>query len=275
MIGSNIKKLRIQQGLTQKNLADKLFVSAQAVSRWENNEVEPSISTIIELAKIFGVSADEIMGIESENGATEPQTQKEPEKEYVYKEPPRQFLAVCHKCNKPIYESFNIVRKDDKVLCKSCDTKEKEYIRRGKIEKSVKRRTRSFIFGPLVAILWLILWGSGNGFSTFDSGITGAVISIGLFTFTSCCILGNNFIGDITMTIGSWGFVRMPGLIFSLDLDGCLWFLTVKLALFLISLALGLAFTLLAVIIGGFFSLFVYPFAIVKNFRNPEDIDEI
>jgi len=79
----------------------------------------------------------------------------------------------------------------------------------------------------------------------------------------------------MTMTIGSWGFVRMPGLIFSLDLDGCLWFLTVKLALFLISLALGLAFTLLAVIIGGFFSLFVYPFAIVKNFRNPEDIDEI
>ena len=53
MIGANIKKLRMQHGMTQKNLADKLFVSAQAVSRWENNEVEPSISTILELAKIF------------------------------------------------------------------------------------------------------------------------------------------------------------------------------------------------------------------------------
>ena len=37
MIGGNIKKLRLEQGMTQKNLADKLFVSAQAVSRWENN----------------------------------------------------------------------------------------------------------------------------------------------------------------------------------------------------------------------------------------------
>ena len=55
MIGANIKKLRLEHGMTQKNLADKLFVSAQAVSRWENNEVEPSISTILELAKIFEI----------------------------------------------------------------------------------------------------------------------------------------------------------------------------------------------------------------------------
>ena len=65
MIGATIKKLRVQQGMTQKNLADKLFVSAQAVSRWENNEVEPSIGTITEMAKIFGVTADEILGIET------------------------------------------------------------------------------------------------------------------------------------------------------------------------------------------------------------------
>ena len=43
MIGNNIKKLRMQRGMTQKNLADLLFVSPQAVSRWENNEVEPSL----------------------------------------------------------------------------------------------------------------------------------------------------------------------------------------------------------------------------------------
>ena len=52
MIGPNIKKLRLQHGLTQKNLADKLFVSAQAVSRWENDEVEPSISLISQMRKL-------------------------------------------------------------------------------------------------------------------------------------------------------------------------------------------------------------------------------
>ena len=60
MIGNNIKKLRMQRGMTQKNLADILFVSPQAVSRWENNEVEPSIGTITEMAKIFNVSEQEV-----------------------------------------------------------------------------------------------------------------------------------------------------------------------------------------------------------------------
>ena len=79
MIGANIKKLRLQHGMTQKNLADKLFVSAQAVSRWENDEVEPSIGTILELAKIFGVTADEILGIESKEEPTEINNEEENE----------------------------------------------------------------------------------------------------------------------------------------------------------------------------------------------------
>ena len=53
MLGEKIKRIRNEKGMTQKELADKLFVTAQAVSRWENNEVEPSISTLIEIAKIF------------------------------------------------------------------------------------------------------------------------------------------------------------------------------------------------------------------------------
>ena len=61
MIGNNIKRLRTQRGMTQKNLADRLFVSPQAVSRWENNEVEPSLGTITEMAKIFNVTTDEIL----------------------------------------------------------------------------------------------------------------------------------------------------------------------------------------------------------------------
>ena len=121
MIGSNIKKLRVQQGMTQKNLADKLFVSAQAVSRWENNEVEPSVSTIIELAKIFGVSTDEIMGIENQKENSDDSSSKDKESASQQQEIPRQFLAVCYKCNRPIYESNDIIRKyESEVWCRNC-----------------------------------------------------------------------------------------------------------------------------------------------------------
>ena len=55
MIGQNIRRLRTEKQMTQKALADKLFVTAQAVSRWENGEVEPSLSTVTEIARIFNV----------------------------------------------------------------------------------------------------------------------------------------------------------------------------------------------------------------------------
>ena len=63
MIGDNIRRLRAEKGMTQKEIADRLFVTAQAVSRWENGEVEPSLNTITELAKIFEVSVDELLGV--------------------------------------------------------------------------------------------------------------------------------------------------------------------------------------------------------------------
>lgn len=74
-------------------------------------------------------------------------------------------------------------------------------------------------------------------------------------------------------TIFSWGFVKMPGLIFSLDIDGCLWFIAVKLLLAVISLALMAVFGILAIIVGGIVSWFVYPYAILQNFQHPEKIN--
>ena len=61
MIGNNIKKLRMQRGMTQKNLADQLFVSPQAVSRWEVGSALPDASNILQLSKLFGVSADYLL----------------------------------------------------------------------------------------------------------------------------------------------------------------------------------------------------------------------
>lgn len=66
MLGDRIKKFRLEKGLTQKDLADKLYVTAQAVSRWENNEVEPSVKTITEIAILFDVSVSKLIGEEEQ-----------------------------------------------------------------------------------------------------------------------------------------------------------------------------------------------------------------
>lgn len=60
-----IKELREQRGMTQKELAGKMQVSFQTISKWENGVNMPDITHVPKLAEIFGVSADIILGLET------------------------------------------------------------------------------------------------------------------------------------------------------------------------------------------------------------------
>ena len=62
-IGKNIRKLRKERGMTQEELATRLNISAQAVSKWEMETCSPDISLIVPLSTLFGVSADVLFGI--------------------------------------------------------------------------------------------------------------------------------------------------------------------------------------------------------------------
>jgi Predicted transcriptional regulators len=53
--------LRKEKSITQEELAEKLNVSRQAISKWESGQTMPEINKIIELAKIYGVSLDDIL----------------------------------------------------------------------------------------------------------------------------------------------------------------------------------------------------------------------
>ena len=67
-LGQRIQERRKQQGLTQEQLGNDLFVSPQAVSKWENGESLPDIGTLPALCKALGTSADALLGIDSELG---------------------------------------------------------------------------------------------------------------------------------------------------------------------------------------------------------------
>ena len=61
---NNLKMLRIEKGLGQVELAEKLGVSKGIISLWENGLREPNMSSLITLAKYFGVSLDYLCGLE-------------------------------------------------------------------------------------------------------------------------------------------------------------------------------------------------------------------
>ncbi len=65
-LGKRIMANRKRLGLTQDQLAEKLGVSSQAVSKWENDQTCPDISMLPRLAEIFGISIDVLLGREEQ-----------------------------------------------------------------------------------------------------------------------------------------------------------------------------------------------------------------
>lgn len=94
-----IFEFRTKNGLSQEDLAEKVFVTRQAVSRWETGETIPNIETLKLLSKLFNVSINTLLGS------------------------PRELICQC--CGMPI-EDCNISRENDgnfnEGYCKWCYT---------------------------------------------------------------------------------------------------------------------------------------------------------
>lgn len=94
-----LRTLRMRNGLSQDELAEKLFVTRQAVSRWENGETTPNVETLKLLLRFFDVSINTLLGT------------------------PRQLICQC--CGMPLEDS-TLSREPDGSLneeyCKWCYT---------------------------------------------------------------------------------------------------------------------------------------------------------
>lgn len=93
-----IYELRTKNGMSQDELAEKVFVTRQAVSRWENGETVPNTETLKLLSKLFNVSINTLLGS------------------------PRQLICQC--CGMPLEDDSIIGRDNDGSLnesyCKWC-----------------------------------------------------------------------------------------------------------------------------------------------------------
>lgn len=92
-----IYELRTTNGLSQDELAEKVFVTRQAVSRWENGDTVPNTDTLKLLSKLFNVSINTLLGA------------------------PRQLICQC--CGMPLEDSIISKEKDgalNEEYCKWC-----------------------------------------------------------------------------------------------------------------------------------------------------------
>ena len=63
MLGKRINELRIAFGWNQVQLAEKLNITKQTVSNWENENIQPSVEMLVRLAQLFHTSTDYLLGL--------------------------------------------------------------------------------------------------------------------------------------------------------------------------------------------------------------------
>ena len=82
-LGRRIARMRLEHAMTQERLANIANVSAQAVSKWENDQSYPDILLLPLLAETFGVTVDELLGVEDATvrTASAPSSASEPAQE--------------------------------------------------------------------------------------------------------------------------------------------------------------------------------------------------
>ena len=60
-LGGQIKRHRVRLGLSQEELAEKIFVTRQSVSNWETGKTYPDLQSLLRLSELFGLSLDELI----------------------------------------------------------------------------------------------------------------------------------------------------------------------------------------------------------------------
>ena len=71
-VGNRIQNLRKNSDLSQESLAEQLFITRQALSKWENGTSIPSIDSLLEISKIFNVSFEYLLCLGEEDGDIDP-----------------------------------------------------------------------------------------------------------------------------------------------------------------------------------------------------------
>ena len=88
-LSEQIKKYRKENNLTQEQFASKLFVSKQAVSKWETNRSYPDINLLPQIAEMLNISIDELIGKKETENSTNNQ------EKIIEKKIPKKKIFIC------------------------------------------------------------------------------------------------------------------------------------------------------------------------------------
>lgn len=273
--GETIAFHRKRLNLTQTELGEKLNVTAQAVSKWENDISEPDLGTVQRLCKIFGITIDEMLNdSDEETAAAEvPAPVQEPAPAPVAAPAtapapapapaPKIIVGYCDGCKRPIYQGEKYTVHTHRggtqtVLCPSCAEERDKRRRESAYRTEKKAFARGLICGGVVGVILILVSVITTIVENDPRMLAGLLAAAMGFTFAAMMFWSETLQGIFLFFFKSF---RMPGLIFTLNLDGIIWFITVKLGLMLLSGLLSVLCFLFGCVFTFLVSFFMFPFA--------------
>ncbi len=291
--GQKIKKLRNDAGLTQKDLANKMNVSFQTVSKWESDLNEPDIASIKELSKFFNCSFEYLLNDEEE------EIKEEVVEKPIVAPTPTEVVTktivihqneahVCARCGKDIPEdelvSEDSTRKERHGRHTRTVSVGQTYYHNHCLEEVKKERTEAAHIAKIAKT-------SSSKKKCFGWGIAAGVIGLGVaLAIFLCntqyvhpalgvlysvligygmfamlyCILSGSYIGDVFVWCAGLS-IKFPGLIFSWDLDGFVWLISMKILFAILGFLVGVFALLFAITLSAALGGISFPFILIHN----------
>ena len=290
-LGQKLKKLRADKGLTQKDLAEQLHVTFQTVSKWENDENEPDISTLKELAKLYDVSVDHLISEDEEEAERNEESNVAPAEQVTKtiivhqkelhvcercgKDIPDGEVAIDHVCVRPSGRGHGAEYRDayyHKECLAELNKEREAAAKRIRAEKAARTKKLSFgwgIAGGVIAfaicLVFMLVFGQKAihpALAVLFSFLAGYSIFAMLY-----CIISGSYIGDVFVWCASLS-VRFPGLIFSWDLEGFAWLIAMKVLFAILGFLIGVAALLFAIGLSALLGGVSFPFVLIHNINN-------
>lgn len=292
-LGKKLVAYRKLSGLTQQQLGEKLNLSAQAISKWENDLAEPDLSALRTLATLYAVSVDELLDLDSmPSGATEEASDNKNGAEANI----MSIVGFCKDCGVTVTEE-NLGETEPVILCKKClenrrlakaeeerrriEKEKAEALRKQEEERKhaemvadIKKRTKSQTFWHSVlaalAVVAFIIIGIKFSFPIPFIIIAPYII----FSYVFCVSLET--LVQFVFLDWSEKTIQLPGIIFTLDFDGCAFLITTKILFWIIGVLFGIVVGAFGIILGIIIAPFYFPYVmytIIRDFKLGEEND--
>ncbi len=288
-LGTKLAFYRKNKDITQQQLGEMLNISAQAVSKWENDLAEPDLSTIRKLAELYGISTDDLLDYEKEEKKAElPDTDaivagvSEAVREKIgTMNAHSETIGFCTSCGVSVTQE-TLGEREPKVLCAAClDKKQKEEKRAQEAreaeenaKKEKEKRTKeareqrvrsltgwSLFLSIAAAVITVLVC----GLSIQNGWLIGGIGAVFAFFFAGQLLFEDYPVRNVLEWCTGCS-IHWPGLIFAWNIDGFVWVICMKLLFAVLGFLFGILMFLVGVVVSALISPFTYPF-VMRGWR--------